>query len=282
MTTRSPDAPRERYPLATGEAGAARLRLLHRVLGPSTMVVLHRAGLREGMQVADIGSGVGLVTAHLAWEVGENGSVVGVDISPEQIAVAAQTLAAEGLSNVRFVAADAYDTGLPRASFDLVYCRLLLCHLQRPREALREMVALLKPGGALLCEDTEAGTIQTLPPSEVYAAEPARIERVAGARGVDANIGPKLPGYLRELGLERIDVTLGQFAFLRGEAKRIWEYTLTEASPSLIEQGLMQREEIDAKLAAMREVNADERVLLVLPRWWQVWGYKPGSGHTRE
>ena len=89
MTAISQDAPRERYLLATGEAGAARLRLLHRVLGPSTMVVLRRAGLREGMQVADIGSGVGLVTAHLAWEVGEHGSVVGVDISPEQLAFAA-------------------------------------------------------------------------------------------------------------------------------------------------------------------------------------------------
>lgn len=276
MTSLPAEAPRERYLLATGEAGAARLRLLHRVLGPSTMAVLRRAGLREGMQVADIGSGVGLVTAHLAWEVGENGAVVGVDISPEQIAVAAQTLAAEGLRNVRFLAADACGTGLPRASFDLVYCRLLLCHLQRPLDALREMAALLRPGGALLCEDMEANTIQTLPPTEVYAAELARIERVAAARGVDTNIGPKLPRYLRELGLERIDVSLAQFAFLRGEAKRIWEYTLTEASPSMVEQGLMQREEIDSKLAAMREVNADERVLLILPRWWQVWGYKPG------
>ena len=40
-------------------------------------------------------------------------------------------------------------------AFDLVYCRLLLCHLQRPLEALREMRSLLKPGGVLVCEDRE-------------------------------------------------------------------------------------------------------------------------------
>ena len=57
------------------------------------------------------------------------------------------------VTNVRFVAASATDTGLARESFDLVYRRFLLIHLKEPEAALREMRDLLKPGGIIVCED---------------------------------------------------------------------------------------------------------------------------------
>ena len=44
----------ERYSLATGEPGAARLRLLQRIFGPATQALLKRAGLREGLRVVDV------------------------------------------------------------------------------------------------------------------------------------------------------------------------------------------------------------------------------------
>jgi ubiquinone/menaquinone biosynthesis C-methylase UbiE len=114
--------------------------------------MLLQAGLRPGMRVADLGCGVGMVTNLLAELVGPTGSVVGVDVSAEQIAQARESLPA-GSSNVTFVEASATDTGLPRETFDLVYCRFLLLHLSEPAQALREMHDLLKPNGILVCED---------------------------------------------------------------------------------------------------------------------------------
>src|SRR6516164_8509059 len=140
------------YVLATGPAADYRLRILHGLYGPGTRRLLLGAGLRRGMRVADVGCGVGLVTALLAELIGPEGHVVGIDVSAAQLAQARRRLAAGG-TNARFVEASACDTGLPRGSFDLVYCRFLLLHLPDPERALRAIGSLLKPGGLLVCED---------------------------------------------------------------------------------------------------------------------------------
>jgi len=77
------------------------------------------------MRVADIGCGVGTVTAWLAKIVGSDGSVVGIDESGAQLSEAREQLNGDG-DNVSFVQASAMDVGLPAESFDLVYCRFLL------------------------------------------------------------------------------------------------------------------------------------------------------------
>ena len=67
----------DRYVLGTGEAGADRLRILHRAYGPGTRRFLGVAGLQPGMRVADVGCGVGRVTVDLAELVGAKGHVGG-------------------------------------------------------------------------------------------------------------------------------------------------------------------------------------------------------------
>jgi ubiquinone/menaquinone biosynthesis C-methylase UbiE len=124
--------------LATGEAAAYRLRILHRLYGPGSRRVLLEAGLRRGMRVADLGCGVGMVTGLLAELVGPEGYVVGIDASAAQLAQAREQLPPGG-TNIHFVEASATDTGLPPGLFDLVSCRFLLIHLAEPERALREM-----------------------------------------------------------------------------------------------------------------------------------------------
>src|SRR5262249_47191662 len=105
-----------KYALATGEAADYRLRILHDLYGPRTRRVLLESGLRGGMRVADLGGGVGMVTALLAELVGPWGHVVGVDSSGAQLAQARQRLKIGG-APIRFVEASATDTGLPPGSF---------------------------------------------------------------------------------------------------------------------------------------------------------------------
>src|SRR5262245_58929828 len=152
------------YVLATGEAAAHRLRILHSVYGPGTRRVLLEAGLRRGMRVADLGCGVGMVTAWLAEVVGPKGHVVGIDSSGAQLTQARARLKT-GTTNPSFREASAIDSGLPRESFDLVYCRYLLLHLAEPERALGEMRALLKPNGILVCEDGDLTSSGSQPPS---------------------------------------------------------------------------------------------------------------------
>src|SRR5262245_25595326 len=141
MHPNSLQSPAGRYALATGEAAAYRLSILHGLYGPGTRRVLLESGLRAGMRVADIGCGVGMVTGLLAELVGPTGHVVGIDASGEQLDQARQRL--NGAAAVAsFVRANATDTGLPRETFDLVYCRFLLIHLPEPDLALHEMWGL--------------------------------------------------------------------------------------------------------------------------------------------
>src|SRR5262245_34382381 len=68
------------YVLRGGAAGAERLGLLGRVMGPTTEALQLRAGLAPGMRCLDAGCGAGMVALALARRVGPGGQVVGVDV----------------------------------------------------------------------------------------------------------------------------------------------------------------------------------------------------------
>ena len=106
---------------------------------------IHEPG--PGARVADFGCGWGTFSFALA----ERGmDVVGVDFSRRSIDFCEERLAARGgKASVRFLRADAGDTGLPEASFDVVLAADLFEHLypEDSERVTREAFRLLKPGG---------------------------------------------------------------------------------------------------------------------------------------
>ena len=262
-----------KYALATGEAAAYRLAILHELYGPGTRRVLLEAGLRPGMRVADLGCGVGMVTALLADLVGPTGSVVGIDSSAAQLAQARERLKTEG-AHIRFVEASATDTGLPSGSFDLVYCRFLLIHLPEPERALREMFALLKPDGILVCEDGDLTASGSEPPSALDAFADLW-GRLGPSRGLDYTRGRRLFQMVLAAGLPTPRIRFNQPVVARGEHKRFLELSVAEAGPAFISAGLITSRELHRTLVEMRRLAGDESVLAVMPRMNQVWTRKP-------
>jgi len=265
----------DRYILATGVEGAARLALLDSVYGPDAMRIMTAIGIPPGGCVADIGCGTGNTTRWLANKVGPRGQVTAVDISADQLAVAQSIAEVEGLGNIHFARANAYDTGLPRDHFDMVHCRLLLCHLVRPLDALREMAAITRPGGLLICFDLDITGLFSFPATDCYVRLQALLASHNRLRGIDDTLGLNLPRLFREVGLVDPDIAFIHPVYLRGEQKRLWEYSFFETSPHLVGSGLTADAELKQLSAALAAVAADETISVAQARMPAAWARKP-------
>jgi ubiquinone/menaquinone biosynthesis C-methylase UbiE len=250
------------YVLDVGESGAARLRLLDQVYGPSTRRMLLDAGLSEGSRVLDLGSGIGTVSCWLASQVGVTGKVIAGDVNPDQLVVAKWHCAKCNHPPIEYVEVNAYDTGFVSCSFDIVHMRLLLCHLTDPLRVLAEAYRLLKPGGALVCQDLKVSSISCFPESSAYTRW-VQLCLATGARlGVDYDFGVRLPAAATEVGFRSIQIHLEQPAYLRGPEKRLQEHAFAEMVPVVARTGVATEDELKRLLKEMRETAEDERVLI--------------------
>lgn len=181
----------------------ARLKMQATVAIGLEREVWKSAGLQPGMRVLDLACGPGFISCELARAVG-SGTVTGVDISAELIAVAHQAQASENVANVSFLTGDLYGLALPAAHFDFVYARFLFQHLEKPRLALENIRRVLKPGGILCVLDIDDNWTSFAPASEAFVG----FIRQAGAgqkrQGGNRLIGSQLFGLLREAGFERV------------------------------------------------------------------------------
>src|SRR5438876_9709070 len=90
------------YIIRGGVEGRERLRLLSRILRPTTLALFDRVGVRPGMRCLDVGCGGGDVTLELGRLVGPAGRVVGIDIDATKLDLARQEAAAHGVAIVEF------------------------------------------------------------------------------------------------------------------------------------------------------------------------------------
>src|SRR3989338_310015 len=105
------------------------------------------ARLRPGYRVLDLGCGTGYPAILAAQAVESQGSVVGLDLSEEMLAVARRKAKFLGLSNVKFQAEDATTLPFETASFDSVISRFCLMFLPEIPLTVSEISRVLKPGG---------------------------------------------------------------------------------------------------------------------------------------
>lgn len=116
--------------------------------------LLAPARLSPGESVLDVGCGTGSLAIAAKRQVGDMGSVQGIDASHEMIARARHKAKKAGL-DVVFAEASAESLPFPDARFDVVLSTVMLHHLRKSARAVAvaEMRRVLKPGGRLLVVD---------------------------------------------------------------------------------------------------------------------------------
>ena len=261
----------EKYVIRGGVQGRERLRLLSEVAGPSTRALLAEVGIPVGSICLDVGCGGGDVTFELPDAVGPTGRVVGVDLDETKLDIARLEAEQRNLSNIVFEARDV-TAWEPGELFGVVYSRFLLTHLPDPTALLSAVRPHVRPGGVIVVEDIDYRGHFAEPDCRALSRSVELYSKAVQNRGADPNIGPRLPGLLREVGFKDVQMRLVQPAALQGGIKLLICVTLENIAEAVIADGLATGEELRETVEQLYSFARDPHTVLGGPRIFQAWG----------
>jgi ubiquinone/menaquinone biosynthesis C-methylase UbiE len=96
----------------------------------------------------DLATGTGIVAHLLAKEVGDSGSIVGMDMNEEMLDIAASR--ADSQPNLSFAACRAEELDCPNGSFDYVICQQGFQFFSDRSAAAKEIFRVLRDGGTAI------------------------------------------------------------------------------------------------------------------------------------
>jgi SAM-dependent methyltransferase len=267
---------RPEYILGSSEAERERLTRQSAAHEAEAIWLLDQIGVQPGWRAVDVGCGPLGILNLLSDRVGPMGVVVGLDNEPRMIELARRSVAALGLQNVQLIQGEAASSGLPRASFDCAHARLVLINVPNPQEVLREMAALVRPGGVVAVEDVDWISWTCEPSHPAWDRLISILTAVRRARGLDVFIGRRVPGMLRRLGL--VDVHMKAFAPIWRPGDLHHNLPIVFAGlhkEQIIESGLCTEAELADLTHALGDHLNHPDTFVVYSLLFQTWAIKP-------
>jgi ubiquinone/menaquinone biosynthesis C-methylase UbiE len=167
-------------------------------LADVTETMLDMAGVEAGMRVLDLACGAGSQSLRAAARIGPEGRVVASDISTTMLSHVRETARRGGLNNIETLECAAEEIPATAGLFDAAISRLGLMLFPAPKQALRAVQRVLKPGARI------AALVFTTPSANPFMAMPMQIllrhaGKEAPAAGKPGILALGSPGVLEAL-----------------------------------------------------------------------------------
>jgi 2-polyprenyl-3-methyl-5-hydroxy-6-metoxy-1,4-benzoquinol methylase len=205
--------------------------------------------IKPGARTLEVGCGNGSISAWLARQIAPDGRAIAVDLDLSLIDVR--------LPNLELRKADIMAGPVEPGTFDLVTARAVLHHIADAEKAIANLVASLRPGGAILLIEPDFLPVTIAEPTEVRAFWSGWLAWSRG-QGIDYQIGRTLAPRLAALRLERIGGT-AETAIFNGTSlwADYWTQTVKELREQMMSSGNLNNAVVDTFLGCCAD-----------PAWW--------------
>ena len=220
---------------------------------------LEMLAAQPGHHILDVGCGLGDVARMLGSRVGPGGRVVGTDLSQRLIAEAQRrTTPAHG--PVEFHVGNAESLPWPTESFHGCRADRVLMFMERPHQAVREMVRVLRPGGRIVLGEFDMETAILASPHRLLTR---RLVNYWCDSIPNSWIGRQLPGLFQDLGLKNLTIVPLLFRLTSyAEWNSVFQIEITVERAR--QANIVSAQEADLWLQQLRDADTQGRFYLAL------------------
>ena len=127
---------------------------------------LEMLGFKAGIDMADIGSGIGYFTIPAAGIAGPASKIYALDVTVEMLEEVKKRALEAGLSNIKYIMVEEYDLKLEDQAVDFALLSNVLHEIDDKKRYTTEIFRILKSGGKLAIIEWEKKKGESGPPME--------------------------------------------------------------------------------------------------------------------
>ena len=270
--------PHGHYPIERRAGEIERLHIQGAALEPDAAIMLDQIGVGSGWRCLDLGCGPGGVTELMSARAGPSGQVLGLDSDDVFLEHARRRAQQRGLANLHYAKGDAYRTGLPAGSFDLVHTRFLASTAGHAEELLAEMIRLTRAGGIVAFQEPDMANLNCYPPHPAWDRLREVLAQVFPSAGGPVRLAQNIYRMLLAAGLQDVHYRPFLVGFRAGHPMADYvPATIESIRNRLLERSVIGAGELDAALAACRAHLADPATVWTYHMMVQAWGRVPAA-----
>jgi len=254
------------YILGTDTEELHRLGIQHQVWATEAQLGWKSANFNAGQTILDLGCGPGFCTKELAFIVGEEGKVIGVDRS-EHFIHFLKNINHQYALNIEAQQSDFDHMELEPNSLDGMYCRWALAWIPNPKEILIKVKDGLKPGGKMVIHEYyDWSTLQTEPEKKGLSKAIAASLKSFKDQDAEIDIGRELPAIFNEIGMKVTSIRLMLKLATPPDFNWQWPKSFFKSYfPRLMEANYLTMEEVEHALKDMEMLEGINGATICTP-----------------